>query len=238
MDHAKLIQIITVSEQNFSQEELLNNSSHKVTFINPYGYHLYRKNQALYESFDAIYVDGIMMCKFINALYGLSISRRSFDYTSIAKQLFSIAQDKGKSIYLIGASDLEIKQTVDLIKKDYPKLNVAGFRNGFFSSGDERNEAIQIIKDLNPDYVIVGMGAVLQEKFIVDLHEAGYAGKSFSCGGYLRQASTGLDYYPKWIDKYNLRAFYRLFNEKGMFRRLYNILLEFPALFVFDKLTL
>lgn len=237
MDHRKLIQIITASEQKFDKEELLNNSSPKVTFINPFGYHLYRKNKELYESFDTIYVDGMLMCKFINFLYGLSITRRSFDYTSIAKQLFSLAQDNGNSIYLIGASDHEIRQTVSMLKKDYPKLNLLGFRNGFFSNKNERKATLDTIKNLNPDFVVVGMGAVLQEKFIIDLHKTGYRGKSFSCGGYLRQASTGLDYYPKWIDKYNLRAFYRLFKEKGMFRRLYNILLEFPVLFIYDKYT-
>lgn len=237
MDHTKLIQIINTSEQEFNNTELLNSSSSKVTFINPFGYHLYRRNKELYESFDAIYVDGMLMCKFINILYGLSITRRSFDYTSIAKQLFSIAQENGKSLYLIGASDMEIRQTISMIKKDYPKLNLLGFRNGFFSNNDERSDTLEAIKNMNPDFVIVGMGAVLQEKFIIDLHDVGYSGKSFSCGGYLRQASTGLDYYPKWIDKYNLRAFYRLFKEKGMFSRLYNILLEFPILFIYDKLT-
>lgn len=78
------------------------------------------------------------------------------------------------------------------------------------------------------------MGSPLQEQFALDLKKSGYNGVVFTCGGFLHQTARGIKYYPEWVNKYNLRAFYRLFHEKGLWGRLYNVLIEFPILFTFD----
>lgn len=38
------------------------------------------------------------------------------------------------------------------------------------------------INELNPDLVVVGMGAPLQEKFLVDLVGLGWRGRGYTCG--------------------------------------------------------
>ena len=86
------------------------------------------------------------------------------------------------------------------------------------------------------DFTVVGMGSPLQERFALDLKNAGYRGVVFTCGGFLHQSARRINYYPEWVDKLKLRAFYRLFHEKGMFPRLYNVLLEFPVLFTYDTI--
>ncbi|MDE6028555.1 MAG: WecB/TagA/CpsF family glycosyltransferase, partial [Muribaculaceae bacterium] len=122
------------------------------------------------------------------------------------------------------------------IRSAYPEMKIAGFRNGYFSSKEERQEEIRHIIELNPDFTIVGMGITLQENFALDLRKAGYKGIVFTCGGFLHQTVENINYYPAWINKYNLRAFYRLYKEKGLFKRLYYVLLEFPFLFTYDSL--
>ena len=61
-------------------------------------------------------------------------------------------------------------------------------------------------------------------------------GIGFTCGGFLHQTAQRMNYYPDWINKYNLRAFYRLYKEKGLFKRLYNVLIQFPILFTIDTI--
>lgn len=61
-------------------------------------------------------------------------------------------------------------------------------------------------------------------------------GIAFTCGGFLHQTSHKINYYPNWVNKLNLRAFYRLTHEKGMFVRLWNVLIEFPIMFIGDSI--
>lgn len=54
-----------------------------------------------------------------------------------------------------------------IFQEQYPKLRIAGFRNGYFSSDAEMNKEASHIVELNPDFLIVGMGALMQEKFLL-----------------------------------------------------------------------
>lgn len=234
MDISSIIKKLIVSDKNI--EMLFETKGRVYSFINPYGYHLLRKNKELYDSLDGLFVDGIFMCLLTRFYFGVKVKRRSFDMTSLAKDCFERLARSGESIYFVGASEEEISATISLLKEDYPLINIVGYRNGFFESEDERISCFETIVKNNPDFVIVGMGAVLQEQFVVGLKKYGFKGIAFTCGGYIRQASTGLDYYPKWVDKCHLRAFYRLFHEKGMAKRLYNILIEFPIVYLCDRI--
>lgn len=206
------------------------------TCVNPFSYHLIRKHKIAYDDIDGLYIDGILMQKFVRLLWGIKVPRLSFDMTGMAPDLFARLNESGESIFFIGSKPEEIQDSVGHITAAYPQMNMVGFRHGYFSSEDERGAVIGEIVDRNPDYVIIGMGAPIQEKFAIDLKKAGYRGIAFTCGGFLHQTSRNIQYYPDWINRYNLRAFYRLFNEKRLFRRLYNVLIEFPVLFTIDTI--
>ena len=204
------------------------------TCVNPFSYHLVRRTPELFNQMDGLYVDGILMCKAINLMWGKHIPRLSFDMSGMALDLFERLNHNSESIFFIGAKQEEIEATISQIKTAYPQMNIAGYRNGYFKSKEDRESAINNIITINPDFVVVGMGSPLQEQFCIDLKVLGYKGTAFTCGGFLHQTSKRLNYYPVWVNKYNLRAFYRLFNEKGLWRRLYNVLIQFPILFTLD----
>ncbi|MBD5171713.1 MAG: WecB/TagA/CpsF family glycosyltransferase [Bacteroidales bacterium] len=204
------------------------------TCVNAFSYHIVRRNLETYNKLDGIFVDGIFMCKMLNWFWRLPIPRLSFDMTGIAPDLFSTLEKDGRSIYFIGAKPDEIRLSVENISSSYPAMKIAGYRDGYFKDSADRSRVIKELITQNPDFLIVGMGSPLQEKFAIDVREAGYQGTVFTCGGFLHQSSASIQYYPDWINKYNLRAFYRLYREKGMFRRLFNVLIQFPALFTYD----
>ena len=112
-------------------------------------------------------------------------------------------------------------------------LNVLRYRDGYFSDKEREDELDLLIKD-NPDIVIVGMGTPLQEFFLRDLRELGWQGTGFTCGGYLHQSSNGIDYYPKLIDKLNLRWLYRIYDEPKLFKRYTVDYSKFIFLFAYD----
>ncbi|MBD5206968.1 MAG: WecB/TagA/CpsF family glycosyltransferase [Bacteroidales bacterium] len=206
------------------------------TCVNPFSYHLIRKGHIPYQEIDGLYVDGILMQKLVNLLWKTDILRLSFDMTGMAPDLFTRLQSSDESIFFIGARHEEISASVDTIMKAYPGINLAGFRHGYFDSPQEREHEIRNIIAANPDFVIIGMGAPIQEHFLIDLKKAGFKGIAFTCGGFLHQTANRINYYPDWVNRYNLRAFYRLFHEKNLFKRLYNVLLQFPILFTLDTI--
>lgn len=219
MDVSLLINKIKQSPIGYP--ELFFNEKGKIaTFINPLQYYLARKNWNVYSKFDYVFVDGISVVKIIKLLYGISVPRLSFDMTTMARDFFSwINIQNNKSIYLIGSSQDSIVKAVRNYKSVYPNLNIIGYRNGYFNNASDRESTIEYIVKLNPDYVIVGMGSIIQEKFALDLKEKGYNGLAVTCGGFFHQSAQGIEYYPKWVDKYNLRAIYRLFTEKGVYKK-------------------
>ncbi|MDE5808174.1 MAG: WecB/TagA/CpsF family glycosyltransferase [Muribaculaceae bacterium] len=206
------------------------------TCVNSFSYHIFRKNPALYKDMDGLFVDGFTMCWWIKTLWGHKIPRLSFDMTGMAVDLFEKLENGEENIYFVGARQDDIENTMKQIRSAYPKIRIAGYRNGYFLSEKERADELRNIVALSPDFTIVGMGLPLQENFASDLRKAGYKGIVFTCGGFLHQTVNSINYYPAWINKYNLRAFYRLYKEKGLFKRLYYVLLEFPVLFTYDSL--
>lgn len=75
-----------------------------------------------------------------------------------------------------------MKRAVEIFKERYPKLNIAGYRNGYFVSEEEQQAEAQHITNVNPDFLIVGMGVLMQERFLLKVRDSGYQGIGFTCG--------------------------------------------------------
>lgn len=193
-------------------------SKSTITFLNPYSY-LLTRNSKLLENIDFIGIDGILLKTIFNFFLKNKIERRSFDATSLAPILYKHCINNKKSIYFIGSTSLNINTFSEIIKKNMPELNVIDFRNGYFSSLCERITVINDIINLNPDFVVVGMGTPYQENFILDLKKGGYEGIAFTCGGYFHQTSKAIDYYPWFFNKFNLRWVYRIIDEPKLIKR-------------------
>lgn len=207
------------------------------SFLNPYGYHLMRKNQVVFDNLDGLFFDGILLCIIYQLIYRKRITRRSFDMTTVARDLFNRVNNTGESIYFIGAKQHQIEISIKQYTINYPNLNIIGYRNGYFKGNDELEDTITEIINIAPDFVVVGMGAIKQEYFIYRLKEKGFQGIAFTCGGFLHQSSKNMYYFPEFINKYHLRSFYRLYKERDTRKRLYNVLIQFPILFIWDRVN-
>jgi len=160
-----------------------------ITFVNPHSYLLLRKNPELIEKFKRIMIDGEWLCKFFRVFTQLKCKRYSFDTSSIAPFVFSEAERSSKSLYLIGAKPEEINEAALQLQTRWKNLNIIGFRHGYFNSELEREKVLVDIMELKPDMVIVGMGTILQEQFLVDLKILGWKGLGYTCGGFLHQTA-------------------------------------------------
>lgn len=177
----------------------------------------------------AYFCDGMLMSSFMSQVTGRSIARVSFDFTSIAGPVFSDAEQQGKRVYIVGATQSELERFIRKLQTRYPRLPIAGYHNGYFDA--PQAAAIQAdIRLGRANILIVGLGAGLQERFVLSALNAGFTGVAFTCGGFIRQeAMTNGVYYPEAINHLHLRAFYRMYREPHTIRR---YLVDYPGNFL------
>ncbi len=138
-----------------------------------------------------------------------------------------------KSFYLIGSTQEVIDSTVKKLKKEYPDINILGYRDGFINE-EAKEELKSRLQKIKPDVVYVAQGTPRQE-FLMDelikLHPALYMGLGGSFdiyGGNKKRA-------PKLFLDLNLEWLYRLLKEPSRFGRQF-MLLYFLFLLLFKRL--
>lgn len=227
-----LVSKILITEKE-NLDFVLSTKGRIFTFLNPVSYLDAQQHKKLFEQFDGIWADGSLLVSAIRLRYGKNVTRRSYDMTSIAPVMLDYAEKNGKTIYIVASKQEDVEKAVNIFRKRNPKIEFAGYRNGYFSSEEEMSQEILRICELQPDFLIVGMGVVKQEKFLLRVKNAGYKGIGFTCGGFIHQIAKGdMDYYPRWINRMNLRFVYRMIREDYTRKRYAKAALLFPFRFI------
>lgn len=124
----------------------------------------------------------------------------------------------GKRFYLVGSKQEVIDETVAKLKMDFPGINIAGFRNGYIKTEEEKQALIVDIVDKNPDVVFVAMGSPKQELLMEEIsrqHSAIYQG----LGGSFDVYTGHVERAPKWWVDHNLEFAYRLIKQPSRIKR-------------------
>jgi len=121
-------------------------------------------------------------------------------------------------VFLVGASQNVITNTVELLKKQY-SVNVCGFQDGYFDPNKE-SDVIARIEKLQPKIVSVALGSPRQELFIqkckVNCPNTFFMG----VGGTYDVYTNNVTRAPLIYRKLNLEWFYRLMSQpKRLFRQ-------------------
>ncbi len=215
---------ICTDSAEFSQTRL-------VTFLNPYSFLKILESNVNLNRFDKICIDGIALKYFFELVYrGSDIQRLSFDFTSVATQVFEAAVSKNEHGYILGSDEDSNNAFLKKIADMFPGINVDG-RSGYFDNAEAQTSFLTTLAASNYNYVVIGMGAVRQEEAAITLMNSGFAGRIYTCGGFIHQTAIGGGvYYPAWIDRCNLRFAYRMFKEPSTIRR---YLFDYPKVFFF-----
>ena len=195
----------------------IRNKAKIVTFLNPYYMEAFKLDTSLYSQFDYICSDGMIPILLNNITNKNKSSRISFDMGSVAKDVFNYGITQSLSFYFVGSQEQNIKRFTKIIQQNYPKLSIQGFHHGYIN---DYQMIIKTIIDSKADIVVIGMGAPKQDIFAIKLKESGYKGTIYTCGGFIHQTTKSINYYPKWINKYNLRFIYRIIHEPHVIKRI------------------
>lgn len=185
-----------------------------VSFVNPFSYYTMRRDFHKYSQ--VIFLsDGFIFC-LIARLFGFQIKRNSFDLTSIAPEVFQSA--RSMKVAVVGSTEINVQRFKEIVESKY-NCQIQLAVSGFLSESAER-ELVRLIVSEGFDLVIVGLGTPKQENFILQLKQSGYVGTAFTCGGFITQtANSDGEYYPHFINKYNLRFLYRMLKEPHTIKR-------------------
>jgi exopolysaccharide biosynthesis WecB/TagA/CpsF family protein len=208
-------------------------SARLCTFLNPYSYLMLRAHSQVLDKFDVIGVDGISLCFFLRWAGVCDTPRLSFDMTSVAIDVFRYAEATNRRVFMVGSTRRCLDIATQHITQRFPRIRFCGTSHGFLDKAAEQTLIAEILH-ADADIVICGMGAVRQEQFLGALMASGWQGQGYSCGGFIHQIAKGkLDYYPNWINRFNLRWFFRMLDEPKLVKR---YLIQYPiALFLLAK---
>lgn len=131
-----------------------------------------------------------------------------------------------KSFYLVGGKQQVIDETVEKLKKEFVGIQIAGYRNGYIKTEEEKVALIADFEEKKPDVVFVAMGSPKQELLMEEMmqkHKAIYQGLGGSFDVYTGHVLRA----PKWWVDHNLEWAYRLIKEpKRIKRQIYLIKFE------------
>lgn len=180
---------------------------------NPYGFNLTLTNNKFKKTMQKaslVYPEGkgTILASWI---LGQPLRQRT-NFLDFAFDVFTLAQKKKWSIYLLGGTEEVGISAMQTLKKKFPDLKIAGFHNGYFDQKTEKD----ILNDINkkkPTILYVAMSPPLQELWI-----ARNAGKLnvkafFTIGGAIDIIAGDIPRAPQWMRNFGLEWLFRIVQE-------------------------
>lgn len=79
--------------------------------------------------------------------------------------LFRAAEERGLRVYLLGARQEVLERAVERLRRLHPRLQIAGFRDGYFAD-DEEDDVVAGIRASGADMLFVAMSSPRKERFL------------------------------------------------------------------------
>ncbi|MGE0754602.1 MAG: WecB/TagA/CpsF family glycosyltransferase [Alphaproteobacteria bacterium] len=137
----------------------------------------------------------------------------------IMEDLIALCEQKGYRPYFFGAKEEVLQQAMENIRRQYPKIDIAGFRNGYFTA-EQEERIIQDIAASKADCLFIAISSPTKERLLSQYKDTinvpflmGVGGSIDIKAGITRRA-------PEWMQKIGMEWLYRLLQEpRRMFRR-------------------
>ena len=138
----------------------------------------------------------------------------------LMENLVRMAHEKKYKIFFFGAKEEVVKSVVEKYSNQYSYNIIAGYRNGYFEIGEEKNIAIEIANS-GANILFVAISSPTKENFLYDnkiiLKNLNFI---MGVGGSFDVVSGKVKRAPSWMQKSGLEWFYRFLQEpKRMWKR-------------------
>jgi N-acetylglucosaminyldiphosphoundecaprenol N-acetyl-beta-D-mannosaminyltransferase len=157
-------------------------------------------------------------------------------WADFAWDLAEFAEPRGFTFFFLGARPGVADKAAVNLKARYPDLRVVGTHHGYFDKtpGSAENEAvIEQINAVKPNFLIVGFGMPLQERWLMENWDRIDANVALTGGAVFDYVSGELQRAPRWMTENGLEWLGRLLIEP---RRLWKRYLIGNPLFIWRVL--
>lgn len=160
--------------------------------------------------------DGIGVVKAAQ-MVGIPVKERVTG-VEIVQKLFELLNEKGRSLYMLGAKKEVLEKLLERIEKEYPNIQLKGAKDGYIKNKDE---VFDEIVDAKPDVVLVALGIPAQEQLIYKHYDRFGKGIFVGVGGSFDVLSGTKKRAPELFIKLNLEWLYRIVKEPKRIKRFY-----------------
>jgi N-acetylglucosaminyldiphosphoundecaprenol N-acetyl-beta-D-mannosaminyltransferase len=130
------------------------------------------------------------------------------------------AGEKGWRVFLLGAQEEVVSKVAAVYRHRYPKLVLAGWRNGYWKGELEEAQVAAQIRDAKPELLFVAISSPKKEQFLGRWQAEMKIPFAMGVGGTFDVAIGRVKRAPVWMQKSGLEWFYRFLQEpRRMFRR-------------------
>lgn len=197
-----------------------------VVTANPEIFMLGRKlpemNEALSDEETLIVPDGIGVIRGGKQL-GYEFEER-IPGVEICEELFAYADQKGRSLYLFGAEKSVLEDLAARVRREYPNAVLAGCTDGYVQ---DKEKVFREIVEMQPDIVLVALGAPKQELLIHRYYRRGEKGVFIGVGGSFDVLSGRKKRAPSFFIRHNLEWLYRIASEPKRLKRFWDSNIKF-----------
>ena len=194
------------------------NCQHVVVNVSKYGE--MRRDPQLREIIsrcDIINADG-MAVVWASRILGSPLPERVAG-VDLFQNLVALCARKGYRPFFFGARQWVVEKTVEEFQYKYPELQVAGFRNGYFTPQEEPQIA-KMIRSSRADMLFVGFSSPMKEHFLEKWIPVMKVPFCMGVGGSFDVVAGKTKRAPMWMQQAGLEWLYRLLQEpRRMWRR-------------------
>lgn len=183
-----------------------------------------RELAAIIQMAGLIIPDGIGLV-YASGILGYDLDERitGIDFLTV---ILAYLENKGKSIYLLGAKPGETQETSvahmagEAMKQKFPHLKIAGTHHGYFKKEEEK-DIVEAINASGADFLCVALGSPKQEKFMYEhRNEFTSAVCGIGVGGSLDVWAGTVARAPVFYQKHGLEWLYRFIKQPSRFPRM------------------
>jgi N-acetylglucosaminyldiphosphoundecaprenol N-acetyl-beta-D-mannosaminyltransferase len=161
-------------------------------------------------------------------------------------KLLEFADHKKLHVFFLGSTKLIIKSALHQAKINYPNIKIMTHsgpqldKTALPVSEIDRKIEIDAVNQINsfkPDLLFVAFGAPKQELWLAKHLAHLKIGGVMVVGGSLDYFAGAKRLPPSWLSSFGFEWLWRLFQEKGHFKRVFTAVVIFPFYVIKEKLT-
>jgi N-acetylglucosaminyldiphosphoundecaprenol N-acetyl-beta-D-mannosaminyltransferase len=212
---ATCFQVETIdSSKSYIKNLISNNQGSYSTAINAEKIMMYSQDtqmKAIIDNSALPVPDGSGAVLGLKFLYGLNCIR-----LDLPRTIFELANEEKYKLFILGSSEDINKKAVGKLKEKYSDIDIVGRKNGYFASEEE---IINILKQTQPQIVMVALGSPKQEKFAAKINKVLPNILFIGCGGALDILAGKITRAPKFFQDNHIEWLYRLMLEPKRIKR-------------------